>query len=88
MFCQPFFLFFRSCFTYHTDNYKMCSLETEAGINAIELGKGLLNYEALFHLFREREPVINILLEGAQVPFITECTEYLKRKYDYALVTF
>lgn len=58
MFCQPFFLFFRSCFTYHTDNYKMCSLETEAGINAIELGKGLLNYEALFHLIREREPVI------------------------------
>jgi L-ribulose-5-phosphate 3-epimerase len=44
------------------------------------VGKGLLNYEYILNVLKEKKPYINILLEETKEPFIDESIAYLKEK--------
>jgi L-ribulose-5-phosphate 3-epimerase len=46
-----------------------------------EVGKGLLNYEYILDVVKEKKPFINILLEETKEPFIDESIAFLKGKY-------
>ncbi|WP_349655124.1 sugar phosphate isomerase/epimerase [Neobacillus sp. YX16] len=50
------------------------------------VGKGLLNYEYILNVVKEKKPFINILLEETKEPFIDESIAFLKEacvKADY-----
>jgi L-ribulose-5-phosphate 3-epimerase len=44
------------------------------------VGKGLLNYEYILNVLKEKKPYINILLEETKEPFIDESIAFLKEK--------
>jgi L-ribulose-5-phosphate 3-epimerase len=44
------------------------------------VGKGLLNYEFILNVLKEKKPYINILLEETKEPFIDESIAFLKEK--------
>ncbi|WP_163101960.1 sugar phosphate isomerase/epimerase family protein [Peribacillus alkalitolerans] len=50
-------------------------------IKTVPVGKGLLNYQALFELLKAKKPFINILMEATKEPFIDESITYLRDKY-------
>jgi L-ribulose-5-phosphate 3-epimerase len=50
-------------------------------IKTVPVGKGLLNYQALFELIKGKKPFINILMEATKEPYIDESITYLKEKY-------
>ena len=45
------------------------------------VGKGLLNYEYILNVVKEKKPYINILLEETKEPFIDESIAFIKGKY-------
>ena len=44
------------------------------------VGKGLLNYEYILNVLKEKKPYINILLEETKEPFIDESIAFLKER--------
>lgn len=46
------------------------------------VGKGLLNYDLVMKLIKEKKPFINILMEDTQEPFIDESIVFLREKYN------
>jgi L-ribulose-5-phosphate 3-epimerase len=44
------------------------------------VGKGLLNYEYILNVLKEKKPYINILLEESKEPFIDESIAFLKER--------
>lgn len=46
------------------------------------VGKGLLNYDLLIKLLKEKKPYINILMEDTQEPYIDEGMAFLQEKYE------
>ncbi|MBD8067811.1 sugar phosphate isomerase/epimerase family protein [Bacillus sp. PS06] len=46
------------------------------------VGKGLLNYDLVMKLLKEKKPFINILMEDTQEPYIDGSMDYLKEKYE------
>jgi L-ribulose-5-phosphate 3-epimerase len=51
-------------------------------IKTVPVGKGLLNYELLFSLLKDKKPYINILMESTQEPYIDESIAFLREKYE------
>jgi sugar phosphate isomerase/epimerase len=49
-------------------------------LKQVPVGHGLLNYDKLFSLIKEKKPNINILIEGTMEPFIDKSIAYLRRK--------
>lgn len=50
----------------------------------VPVGKGLLNYDAVFKLVKERKPYLNVLLEDTREPYIDDSISFLKSKYPKA----
>lgn len=50
----------------------------------VPVGKGILNYDALFKLLKAKKPYINILLEDTKEPYIDQSIAYLRSKYHEA----
>ncbi|MDQ0232895.1 sugar phosphate isomerase/epimerase family protein [Metabacillus malikii] len=46
------------------------------------VGKGLLNYDLVMKLLKEKKPYINILMESTQEPYIDGSIAFLKEKYE------
>ncbi|MFC4324272.1 sugar phosphate isomerase/epimerase family protein [Litchfieldia salsa] len=46
------------------------------------VGKGLLNYDLVLKLIKEKKPHINILMEDTQEPYIDDSMAFLKEKYE------
>lgn len=46
------------------------------------VGKGLLNYDFILKLIKEKKPYINILLEETKEPYINESVAFLKERYE------
>lgn len=53
-------------------------------IKFVPVGKGLLNYDALFKLIKEKKPYLNILFEDTREPYIDESITYITRKFQEA----
>lgn len=53
-------------------------------IKVVPVGKGLLNYDFVMKLIKERKPHINFLMEDQKEPFIDNSIKYLREKYDQA----
>lgn len=51
------------------------------GVKTVPVGKGLLNYQALFALLKEKKPFINVLMESTKEPYIDESMKFLKKVY-------
>ncbi|WP_235832939.1 sugar phosphate isomerase/epimerase family protein [Gottfriedia acidiceleris] len=49
-------------------------------LKQVPVGHGLLNYDKLFGLIKEKKPNINILIEGTKEPFIDKSIAYLRSK--------
>ncbi|MGI8384324.1 sugar phosphate isomerase/epimerase family protein [Robertmurraya sp. P23] len=45
------------------------------------VGKGLLNYDFILKLIKEKKPYMNILLEDTKEPYIDESVAFLKERY-------
>ncbi|MCX7708451.1 MAG: sugar phosphate isomerase/epimerase [Clostridia bacterium] len=54
----------------------------EQVVRSVQAGKGLLNYELLFGLLKQRKPYCNILMEDAKVDIMDEGIAYLKGIYE------
>ena len=50
-------------------------------IKMVPVGKGQLNYDALFKLIKNKKPFVNILLENTKEPFIDESIAFLREKF-------
>lgn len=50
-------------------------------IKMVPVGKGLLNYDAVFKLIKPKKPHLNVLLENTQEPHIDESIAFLRHKY-------
>lgn len=50
-------------------------------IETTPVGKGLLNYESIFRLLKEKKPYMNILMESTVEPYIDESVAFLKKQY-------
>lgn len=48
------------------------------------VGQGLLNYDLVLKLIKEKKPMINILMEDTREPFIDGSIEFLKLIYEQA----
>lgn len=48
------------------------------------VGKGLLNYDAVFQLLKEKKPFVQVLLENTREPFIDESIAYVREKFTRA----
>jgi L-ribulose-5-phosphate 3-epimerase len=46
------------------------------------VGKGLLDYDLVMTLIKEKKPFINVLMEDTQEPFIDESVNFLREKYN------
>lgn len=46
------------------------------------VGKGLLNYDFIIKLIKEKKPYMNILLEETKEPYIGESVAFLKERYE------
>ncbi|MFS0906248.1 sugar phosphate isomerase/epimerase family protein [Priestia aryabhattai] len=46
------------------------------------VGKGLLDYDLVMTLIKEKKPFINVLMEDTQEPFINESVNFLREKYN------
>lgn len=53
-------------------------------IKMVPVGKGLLNYDALFKLLKDRKPHLNVLMEDTREPYINDSIIYLKENYKKA----
>ncbi|WP_088105495.1 sugar phosphate isomerase/epimerase family protein [Halalkalibacter urbisdiaboli] len=53
-------------------------------VKVVPIGKGLLNYDFVMKLIKDRKPHINFLMEDQIEPFIDESIAYLKEKYEQA----
>ncbi|KQL41797.1 AP endonuclease [Bacillus sp. FJAT-25509] len=51
-------------------------------LKQVPVGHGLLNYDKLFSLIKDKKPNIDILIEGTKEPFIEESIDYLRRKQE------
>lgn len=49
-------------------------------LKQVPVGHGLLNYDKLFGLIKDKKPNINILIEGTKEPFIDKSIAYLRSK--------
>lgn len=50
-------------------------------IKMVPVGKGLLNYDAVFKLIKLKKPHLNVLLENTQEPHINDSIAFLRHKY-------
>jgi L-ribulose-5-phosphate 3-epimerase len=50
-------------------------------IKTVPVGKGLLNYHALFKFVKNKKPFINILMESTKEPYIDESIKFLKEAF-------
>jgi len=48
----------------------------------VQSGKGMLNYELLFKLLKERKPYINVIMEDIELDIAHEGISYLRSVYD------
>ncbi|MCF6799796.1 sugar phosphate isomerase/epimerase [Bacillus sp. ET1] len=46
------------------------------------VGKGLLDYDLVMTLIKEKKPFIDVLMEDTQEPFIDESVNFLREKYN------
>ncbi|WP_462413041.1 sugar phosphate isomerase/epimerase family protein [Neobacillus sp. Marseille-QA0830] len=53
-------------------------------IKMVPVGKGILNYDAVFKYLKYQKPLINILLEDTREPFINGSIAYLQEKFEKA----
>lgn len=53
-------------------------------IKIVPVGQGLLNYDFLLHLLKKKKPLINILMESTQEPYIDGSLAFLIDKYESA----
>jgi L-ribulose-5-phosphate 3-epimerase len=51
-------------------------------LKTVAVGQGLLNYDAVLKLIKDKKPYINILMEETKEPFITESMAFLMNKYE------
>ncbi|MCC3355907.1 sugar phosphate isomerase/epimerase family protein [Bacillus sp. REN16] len=48
------------------------------------VGRGLLNYDVVLKLIKQKKPLINILMEETKEPYIDESIAFLTEKYEQA----
>ncbi|MED1742269.1 sugar phosphate isomerase/epimerase [Bacillus swezeyi] len=53
-------------------------------LQVVPVGKGLLNYDAVFKYMKKKKPFVNILMEETKEPYINESIDYLTNKYKNA----
>jgi L-ribulose-5-phosphate 3-epimerase len=56
----------------------------DGSLKVVPVGKGLLNYDAVFKYIKHNKPFVNILMEETKEPFISDSMAYLKNKYENA----
>jgi L-ribulose-5-phosphate 3-epimerase len=57
-------------------------VQEDEQLKTVAVGQGLLNYDAVLKLIKEKKPYINILMEETKEPFITESMAFLMNKYE------
>lgn len=50
-------------------------------IKMVPVGTGMLNYDAIFKLLKQRKPHIHVLLENTREPYIDQSIKFLRKKY-------
>jgi L-ribulose-5-phosphate 3-epimerase len=50
----------------------------------VPVGQGMLNYDVLFKLLKNKKPFMTMLLENTKEPYIEGSIAYLKAKYERA----
>lgn len=50
-------------------------------LKTVAVGQGLLNYDCVFSHLKQRKPLINILMEETQEPYIDSSMAFLRGKY-------
>ena len=51
-------------------------------LKTVAVGQGLLNYDVVLKLTKQKKPYLNILMEETTEPFINESLVFLKNKYE------